>query len=139
MSPVAPGCCATSSCSRCLRSSIVLNLSKNNAPISMGAENLHGVGGISKFLTLLCEFCCEFAGTRLNQNGAVRKNNGGNTPHTAIYLHYIVSSSLILFDIDIFVGNAMSIKPAFRHTAITTPARGIHLDYFLLVCRMRQN
>src|SRR5713101_9401654 len=90
------------------------------------------------FLNLLRELRSKLASSWLNQNGAIGENNRWHASHTTTHTYHIICSFVVLFDIDIFIGYAMRIEPAFRHAAITAPRGGIQFDRFFvarfLVC-----
>src|SRR5579885_2166985 len=72
----------------------------------------------------------ELTGSWLNQNGAIREDNRRHTSCAFIHAHNDFGCTFILFNIDVLVGNAMSIKPALRETAISAPGGRIHLNFF---------
>ena len=74
----------------------------------------------------------KLAGGGFDQNGSVRKDNGGYAAVSAIHVKNKLGSLVVLFDVYIFVGYAVRLKPALRHTAISTPGGSIHLNY--LIC-----
>src|SRR5207248_8922124 len=82
-------------------------------------------------MPLLRELCSQFTRTRLDKHRTIGENDSWHTAHPPVHKHHILSRFGVLFNVNRFIRNATRIKPAFRHTAITTPCRHIHLDRVL--------
>src|SRR5437660_534611 len=79
---------------------------------------------------LYAELSSEFAGSWLNQNGAIGEDNRRHASCAFIHPYNDFGCALILFNIDVLVGNAVRIEPALRKTTISTPGGCIHLNLF---------
>src|SRR5256885_15317435 len=73
------------------------------------------------FQRFLRELRGKFPWSWFDQNRTIWKDNGWDALHAAVHTNNVFSRAFVLLNIDKFIGYAMRIKPASRHTTITAP------------------